>query len=285
MGVGRQSGLTAAQRLDDLKASAHKFGQHLVRTPPIVLTPELRTAVAAYAREALVKSKGGSGLPQNACLRPGTAFEAIADLKHESLIKCTDQKAARVLSNLVHTVINHQTKVDYAWYEKTIKALGDLDLVPATFKGEARHVLVSSLYCEIVVSAIVSHGINITFVCMGLHPPALPTPSHLKDSPGPTLLDVTTLLKNGSGLRYASKAGFAPFFLYKDMFLPRASKSFSRFELETLKARLIIEVPFLGYSPSPHDLVVLDATVDVYLYNQNVSYAFNTLYDFRRTFV
>lgn len=110
--------ISAEDRIKNLDAFAHKFNKHLIETPGVVLDGKLRWAVAVCARDALLRCQSGCGtLGQDACMRPGTSFEAIADLKHEPGFPLDDisPEISSTLTNLVHTVINHQNKVDATW--------------------------------------------------------------------------------------------------------------------------------------------------------------------------
>lgn len=58
------TGLSPSERIEGLTSCAHKFNQHLLETPGVVLSAELRWAVAVVARDALTKCKGWYVLSQ-----------------------------------------------------------------------------------------------------------------------------------------------------------------------------------------------------------------------------
>jgi len=286
--------LTADQRAKILEELAAKFNRHLLATPGAVLTPQLRWAVAASARDALLRCcdadhKGGcASLPQHTCIRPGTEYQVIADLQHcdfplptmksnknggQEIVggdseAAVDEEVAKVLTNLVHTVINHQNRADKNWYEQTMTALDAAGIVPENYAGESRRALSASLYSEIIVIAAMSHSIHVDFLTMGRDVPPLPSLEEmLNESPAPSMLDMTTLLKKGRSIRYDEAQGFAPFILYGDLNLSAAYKIFPTEMSKDLRSSTDTKSPLMGACFSPHDAALASEMVRESLYD------------------
>jgi hypothetical protein len=250
--------LTPSQRVDDLKAAAHQFSKCLIETPGVVLTAELRWAVAVCARDALVDCPGCCTLGgHDVCLLPGASFRVIADLNHKpSFPVRVSSEAEDVLRNLVHAVVNHQSKTDSKWHDGTVKAIGGLKFVPDKFAGESRISLLHSLFCEAVALTCVSHSTSISFLALGQETPPLPVLEDMKDSPKPLMLDMTTILRKGRGLRRDPLVGFIPHVEFND-FEPRLLRErFPADFVKSLQANFKMFAPMFGVSFSPQDLVM-----------------------------
>lgn len=260
-------GLSPEQRLENLQAFARKFNRYLIETPGMVLSGPLRWAVAVCARDALF-CKGCATLGQNVCVR--NAYESIRDLKHPSdcPIKMTASTTSdcwtKTLQNLVHTIINHQTKVDESWYHHTMEALdNDLGLIHADREEESRRSLLASLYCEIVCVSLLSHSIHIMLLGTVGQEAVIPLPSldDMKHAPAPLMLDMTTIFRTRCcprrTLRQTQEMGFAPYFVYSDLDYRRASQILTPFAMNFLKRREAQIVPYAALCMSPMDCAML----------------------------
>jgi hypothetical protein len=250
-------GITPAQRVVDLNACAAKLNQYLIETNGVVLSGKLRWAVMQCARDALVKCKGCASLGQDVCLAPGSVFDVIADIDHDPDFPLPQQaKATETLKTLVHTLIHHQTQLDDEWYQKTIKALGKTNLVPGSAQGESRRSLLCSLLAEVVLLTTMSHATHIIFLAIGREIPPLPAfddMKHLK----PSLLDISSLLREGANIREDLSLCAASFVLYKDLDPLLLERVASPEECVYLSKMLKRFPPALPMGFAPHDMFMM----------------------------
>lgn len=258
------------------------FDAHLLgEKPRAVLTSELRWAVAKCARDALMDCEGCSGLPQDACLRDN--FQGIADLEHSefpavvlegntSAAAALSPEVASTLLNLVHAVVNHQTKANNAeWYGKTMEALDATGLVPQSFRGVSRGSMLASLYAEVVAVATTSHSLHVEFLALQREVPPLPSPEDVvrEKNQQSSTLDLTSTFREGAKIRQDEASGFAPYFLPEDLDEEKAEQAsaLSAETLDALKTSLIPMIPTLGLCFSPTDFVMINKVIDTNLYD------------------
>lgn len=179
-----------------------------------------------------------------------------------------------VLTNLVHTVINHQSKVDAMWYDNTIKALDNLKLIPDQFVGDTKTALLQAMFSEILALSAMSNTINMTFLALGNDTPPLPTLKDIKQAKQrPTMFDITSLLRKGRRLRSGDdpSIGFIPFVKYGDLdpalILDKIDdpEDFKKFSVA-----FDTEHPLFGVGFSFHDLIMCETVLDAfYVGNKN----------------
>lgn len=211
--MGKKAGLSAAARSRDLNSLAREFNTHLRETPGNVLTGDLRCAVAQSARDALRDCGGCISLPASAGLKEKSAFRAIASLKHEPEFPSDKPRIREALVTLTHGLVNHQTRFDEEWYQSTIVSLGEAGIVPPHFKERQRQYLIWSLFCEVCLLTVVSHGINIAFLAMDKEPPPLPPSSPTS----PTHFDFNKIVRKDRKVRQDGKVSFAPYLMAADV--------------------------------------------------------------------
>lgn len=205
--------ISVEDRFGAIEACAYKFGDHLTQNPGAVLPPALRLAVVHYAREAAFCTADASKLPQEACLKPGTSvYDVIEKIEHatEYQNEAVPVTVKNVLLTIVHSVVNHQGRLDQGWYDSSIQAILTTDgILPSKEEDEnKKQPLAYVAFSEILVLAATSHSLNLAFFIMGRPLPPLPTMDEMKLME-PMLLDWTALLKTAP--RHNSKAWFAHF--------------------------------------------------------------------------
>jgi hypothetical protein len=182
----------------------------------------------------------------------------IGELQHEPEFPLQDAQSqaavGRTLKTLIHALIHQQSKIDEReWYEKTIEALDATKLVPDSFKGESRRSLLCSLFSEVVVLTTMSHAIHIIFLAMGREIPPLPTLGDMEHL-SPSLLDTSSLLREGVKIRDDPSVCTAPFVFYTDFDPNLLEKVTSPEERAYLSMMLRRMPPFIAMGFSPHDM-------------------------------
>lgn len=249
------SALTPEGRLQNIVAGCHKFHQYLLDQPGIVLTTELRVSVAQYAREALLNPVD-IGVSKDACLRPGALFDMMANKTEGIKSSCfptgSDVNVSRAIANMVQCVVNYQVRLDQKWFEKTLKGLKELNVIPES-KRAYEDTLSLSLYCEVLALTVASHGLHLVLLSQDKPVPPMPNVTQPKE---PTYLDVTTLLKPARTLKTdLSASGFVPVFGFSDMNHAKCRKMFTNEQMGSLRAMLSFTMPWLGLSASPFDAI------------------------------
>lgn len=189
-----------------------------------------------------------------------------------------DAKVGAALANLVHSIVNHQSKVDRAWYEATVAEFDGLGVIPGKYVGDDRKALLQSLFSEVLALTVMSHTINSTFLALGRETPPLPTRNECSGSDGaPTMVPVTSLLKPGRTLRTDKppSIGYVPYVLFGDLDMDRVREEFctgsddsdggdsARFE-KSLKMNLDPHLPTFGASLSFGDIIMCMKVMNVF---------------------
>ncbi|CAB9499776.1 expressed unknown protein [Seminavis robusta] len=194
--------ISVSDRIGALEECAIKFKDHLIDTSGVALTAILRLAVAQCARDAVYCKECAKELPRDACLRPGTKIYGKVAAIHHSVprLEGVSDQAEQVIVTIVHTMVNHQGRMDKDWYDDSLEAISKVGLVPESVQQqEKRHCLVISAFAEIMCIATMSHGINMAFLTMGRPVPRLPSQDEIlggtAHGQGPLLLDWSTILK------------------------------------------------------------------------------------------
>jgi hypothetical protein len=219
--------ITPTERVEQYETLARDFFQnHIPRVQGVNLSPALRWAIVQCALDALEGCPAcysdSSQLPNEACLRPGTKLLPIIQrMKHcefpnvdididdmlldttimdsttttNATIVASDAAIAKsTLRNLIHTVINHQGRINQEWYEDTIQALKDSCgsllssslLMPPGIQQEQNNssastttsmIRVHSIFAEILVLTVVTQCIHATYLVLDRPLPPLPKPT------------------------------------------------------------------------------------------------------------
>mmetsp|Transcript_8246 Transcript_8246/g.16786 ORF Transcript_8246/g.16786 Transcript_8246/m.16786 type:complete len:287 (+) Transcript_8246:74-934(+) len=115
-----------------------------------------------------------------------------------------------VLLHLVHSIVNHQGRLDEKWYQTTLQKLDDCDFIPpetAPKDSTKRTYLLYSLFSEVTLVATMIHCLSTTFLVMDQEFPIIPQASPQATSP--TWFDWTRVIKAGESPK--TKGHFAPF--------------------------------------------------------------------------
>ena len=194
--------ISVEDRIGALEESANKFKDHLIDVPGVALSARLRLAVARCAQDGLKCKACIDSLPKDVCLKPGTRmFERISSIQHSCpALDVENDKAEKFILTTVHSVVNHQGRLDKQWYDDCISAIQEARIVPDSVEGqEKRLYLAYSAFAEIMLITTMAHCIAFTFLIMGSPIPRLPSSEELKqgkaNQEGPKLLDWTSMLK------------------------------------------------------------------------------------------
>ena len=153
------------------------FAKNLLTTDLVHLSSGLRWAIAKCARDALVEGcQGCASLGTNVCLPRGCVVAKELDaLNHTPsfLLPSLPEQIQVAIVKLVHSVINMQARLDFAWYQATIQELldsGILDYYNRSCKVEdTTEIKLYAIFAEIVLVAVTSHGIHSTYLVIGQH--------------------------------------------------------------------------------------------------------------------
>lgn len=261
--MGPPKGLTSSQRLLAFTEFAAAYNVYLKGIGGVVLSAELRLAIAHCARDALLKCAGCNSLPKESCLQPGTDIYTLISngIEHNEsrILKKTSPSTVvySMITSFVHTLINHQSRLNEQWYHQTIEALDKSELIPAVYVGERRLFYVLALFSEIVHVAGLSHSLNIFFVSVGQQVP--PLPDQVDNPSEPSFFEWTKVLRKGRGLRYDKENTWSPFISTTD--IDRDCLEFAKLALSTLDKQFLLskmtisKVPWSCVPFSPADLV------------------------------
>lgn len=283
--------VSAQERTRALAAFATSFYDQ-ISIGGIALPAELRLAIVHEARHCLLNCEGCKSLPASVCLRPGASVYGVLSkphMKHQMGDHLKNSSAVSdsvktVVMNLVHTIINHQNRVNRKWYDETIRHLDLSGLLPRSVGGEKRKHLLSSAFVEILSLASVASAIQLTSlgledrlnVSFALPPVSLSAFNHGED---PSFVDWTDLLKNGLPRR--DDACFSPYLLKSD--INRTSLEYGKIsqrgwtEMESLMHPMN---PFYGMTMAGDDLYWVIALSNLfYLKGQDVAFAISRKLD------
>jgi hypothetical protein len=235
---GIMTNITPTERVEQYETLARDFFQnHIPRVQGVNLSPALRWAIvqcALDALEACPACNDSCELPKDVCLRPGskilpiiqrmehcefpnvdididdmlldttimdiyTVMDTSTSTMDATTIAANDAAIAKsTLRNLIHTVINHQGRINKEWYEDTIQALkescGSLlsssPLMPpgnhkeqndttisTTTSTTTSMIRVHSIFAEILVLTVVTQCIHGTYLVLDRPLPPFPKPA------------------------------------------------------------------------------------------------------------
>ena len=128
---------------------------------------------------------------------------------NEPAASFTDPTVRRILSPIIHKVINEQAGINEQWYRDSISALNDLTTAPAHDAADNH-----TIFCEVLLLAAMSFGITTFYRGINKPCPALPT-NPLPEPPQPLALRVSDISCNQP--RFDATYNFCPFYLASDV--------------------------------------------------------------------
>lgn len=163
MGASISKSISASEREADIRKVLKEYIEYLSTTGGVVLTAEYRLQVARWTVDALDSSEDAS-LPQTVCLKPGSdVYETVKGLHNKNF---NDKHV--VVRHLVHSLVNHQFRLDKAWYETTLKELDREFLGESNEEDSLKHkYLLYSLFAEIVAVISCVQCVHMTRLIFG----------------------------------------------------------------------------------------------------------------------
>ena len=236
---------TVAERKAQVEEAAQGFADHLVTAQGAQLEPAQRWLVCAAAIKAL-ECSGCANLPNDTCLKPGTTiYPLLDDLKHDrtkeeemfaenqiQVITTIDyrnnndlkhdltkeeemfaEKQIQVITTIVHSIVNHQARIDVGWHDASLEAIKDAKIIPS----ECTESQLQSALVEIITLTTLAHHYNVAFILMGLKGGwELPSLADVKDAPKlqEPRFDPEKLLKEGQTLQCDDTVIRSPYYTY-----------------------------------------------------------------------
>ena len=225
---------TVQGRLKDIRQLAADFNTHLTTQPGSVLSPNVRLGIALCARDAHSQCKAchADAVERRSsmvCPMPNVRnYGIMGDMRHEPGFPTAPTEKgtgissaiATCLITIIHTLICHQDKIDVLLYNDAIADLQSCgilnDYASAVCDFDEIDLAARVAYCEIILVASLSHGLNVTFQSLGLEVPPLPTWDDIDRAPSPMNLRYTKLLRNGAFTTNPSFA-YAPYLPLSDL--------------------------------------------------------------------
>mmetsp|Transcript_3927 Transcript_3927/g.6568 ORF Transcript_3927/g.6568 Transcript_3927/m.6568 type:complete len:413 (+) Transcript_3927:60-1298(+) len=261
-------GLSESDRLKDIEGLAREFNEHLLETPGNVMNGHLRCAVAQCARSALQDCEGCQILSKDGPSRE-KAFRIIANLEHQPAFTASnDSHVSEAIVNLVHALVNHQTKLDNEWYLSTIVSLRNSRILPSDIAHtpQARQFMIWSLFCEICVLTAISHGVHMTYLVMGREAPALPRTSNTE----PQLVDFNAIKRSDRDVHQNDGVAFAPYLRSSDVDINSLELGkLSPQAFQALRHNMDIYSPYVSMIFAPADLDFMDLMTDIFYVPQS----------------
>lgn len=260
--------VTPDKRISNLQNQADAFSTHLKTTPGIILTPQLRLGIAICARDALLKCQQDySGV----C--PFRLYDFIAEeIKHHettfpvppTTTSDVDESIKACLMNIIHAMINWQSKLDTQWFVDCLNALQSCGILDNYIEHndcgdddkKELELASHSLLCEIIILTSVSHGIHTTFLALGIDIPPLPTWEEIADdaTPGPLNIRYSSLLRRVRRNK-ESISEVSPYFTKRD--LNRSSPEYHGLK-EVIEQMTFAPLPYICVQFAFHDSIMLD---------------------------
>jgi hypothetical protein len=207
------AGLTADQRLINIRAVTDEYFAYLTTTGGVVLTASFRTQVAQWTVDALT-CQGCASLPKEVCLKPtANVYETIQELQHGA------DDESPIVKHLVHSVVNHQGRLDQDWYQTTLKKLdedsGLLDSKTYAAGSIEREYLMYCLYAELLCVITTTQWCHMIYVALGETPSKIPPVS--KEATAPSFFDWTKALKEGKAAHKDPTIAWMPCLIKADV--------------------------------------------------------------------
>lgn len=252
---------TAAERKAQVEEAANAFVEHLVSNTGAELEASQRWLVCTLAVAAL-KCSGCGDLPGDACLKPGAdVFGVIGALNHdlETSSDVTDKKQLKAITTIVHTLVNHQSRIDEGWHDAALAAIQESGLIPS----DSTQSQYQSALVEIIILVSLAHAFNVAFLLMGktkgLELPSLDYVREKAPKPHSPCFDPEDLLKPGQKLRQKDFLARSPFYVASQV--DRTSKAFTSLspivQEDILKFEGIM-TPYVSCTLAPQYFPLLD---------------------------
>lgn len=175
------------------------------------------------------------------------------DLKHD-LTKEEEmfaEKQIQVITTIVHSIVNHQARIDVGWHDASLEAIKDAKIIPS----ECTESQLQSALVEIITLTTLAHHYNVAFILMGLKGGwELPSLADVKDAPKlqEPRFDPEKLLKEGQTLQCDDTVIRSPYYTYFQV--DKSSGTFTCLPKENqdlLFAYTNIMTPFIGLTLAP----------------------------------
>ena len=246
---------TVKGRIDGIYQVSKNFEKHLIEPRRgATLRPSYRYAVAQCARDAIY-CLGCTSL-QQVCLRSGTSstksktkpagvaatsgFASIChNTKHDDPIKLEKHRSSSssssttaiesLLTSTIHAIVNHQVKLDKAWFDDTVSSIKKSGLIKTEMYAKDMdanylNLIASSCLTEIITISAMSHGIHVALLLLDKidNDATAGDITFLsnqqitiaEDDDHPSYLDLTKLLRQ---VRYDDKITASPYYTSKDI--------------------------------------------------------------------
>jgi len=248
------------------------FATHLKTTPGIILTPQLRLGIAIYARDALLKCND-EALSSGVC--PVRLYDFIDGVNYEpstfpvppTSYNDADESIKACLMNIIHAMINWQSKLDTEWYLDCINTLlscGILDnYIEHNDCGDDKKELElasHAVFSEIIILTSASHGIHTTFLALGTDIPPLPTWEDIEEAPEPLNIRYSSLLHRVRRNK-ESISEVSPYFTKRD--LNRSSPEYHGLK-EVIEQMTFAPLPYICVQFAFHDSIMLDKMLSTF---------------------
>ena len=265
--------ISVVDRIGAINAFTTTFHDHLLQTPGAVLAPALRLAVVHFAREASKCTACAEALPQGACMRPGAdLYAAIDKIDHSAQIQGdhVPSEVQQVLLTVVHSIVNHQGRLDEGWYDSVIKKiLTTKGFLPSDMPEDDKNkqYLAYVTFSEILLLTVMSHCMSVAMMVMDSSLPPLPAIEEMTKEP--MLLEWTELLKRAP--RHDEKVCFARYSFPGDFNTRSAAfKSISNDAWTSMKSMMDSMDPCLPVAYATNDTTLFKELAEVYFVPQKV---------------
>jgi hypothetical protein len=213
--------ITEAERKAQVEEAAQAFSHDLLTGTGAQLDGVQRWAVCAATCVAL-SCTGCAELPSDTCLRTTDTniFQLLNELKHDDEQAANnadsgnllDKAQVQLITTLVHSIVNHQGRIDEGWHDEALHALKDCHLLDKNDKNESQ---VQSALVEIITLTGLTHAFNVALLLLG-KPEGFELPSLdkvAKNAPTPPRFDPQDLLKPGETLTRDDDVARSAFFV------------------------------------------------------------------------
>ena len=267
---------TVAERQAQVEEAAKQFASHLMTGQGAQLEAPQRWFVCAVAVAALDCS-GCATLRTDACLKPGLdAHQLLGNLKHAELTPDVvkqlnlDEKQVHVITTIVHSLINHQGRIDEGWHDAVLSAIKEANIIP----NNSTESQCQSALVEIIVLACLAHSYHVAFLFMGKQQGwEVPPIASIKDAPKllqEPRFDPQNMLKPGQSLQRDDTIARSAFFVASQV--DRNASTFTSFSKEAQDGMLFFAdsaVPWVCCSLVPQYAPLLLQAAETLYYDSN----------------
>ena len=205
---------------------------------------------------------------------PFRLYDFISEIKYEPSTfpipptnDDVDESIKACLMNIIHAMINWQSKLDIKWYQDCMNVLQSCGILGSYIKlnncGDDKKELElasHALFCEIIILTSVSHGIYTTFLALGIDIPPLPTWDEIEDAPGPFLIRYSSLLHRVRRNK-ESISEVSPYFTKRD--LNRSSPEYHELK-KVIEKMTFAPLPYICVQFAFHDSIMLDKMLSTF---------------------